>query len=506
VKLPSSHQPEAIGRIHRPSPPSPSKGAWQARDDAHPGRIHRPSPPSPSKGAWQTRSFWLARESYAPQPSLDTSTRCDIVIVGAGFTGLWTALMLYEADPALDIVVLEAQVAGYGASGRNGGFAMTMVGRNIYDLARKVGRKRALATHLAMRRALAEIEAFSVKEGIPADIANTGVLTVSNGPEQDVRIRQDLDAAGQLGLDDFEALDTRQCQELVRSPRLRMGHFERDCLLVDPAALARGLRDAALRRGIRIYEQTPVDQVHEIAGHRVEARTPFGTVHADRALLATNAYAATIPALRRFIFTIYASIVLTEPLDTGQWERVGWERRMGVEDKRIMPHFHRPTADGRILWGGRDAPISAGPPNARYDHLPRIYARLEESFRWNFPQLRDVRFAHAWSGPVCGTLNGFASVGFLGASERIAYALGYTGHGVGQTKLAASAAADLLLTRDSPLLDLPLVTKAPMPVGPGPLRPVGLSIASWLQERLQKADDEGTDRGPLVKAALKALQ
>lgn len=468
--------------------------------------IPHPAPSTVGQGAWQTRSYWLARQDYLPQPRLDTSTRADIVIVGAGSTGLWTAILLHEADPSLDIVVVEAQVAGYGASGRNGGFAMTMVGRNIYDLSRKVGRPQALATHLAMRQTLREIEEFCLKEGISADVVNTGVLTVSNGPEQDVRVRQDLEAADQLGLDDFEALDARQCQELLGSPRLRMGHFEQDSLLVDPAALARGLRDAALRRGIRLYEQTPVDDVVEVRGQRVEVQTPFGTVHAGRALLATNAYAAAIPALRRFIFTIYASIILTEPLDEAQWERIGWQQRMGVENKRTMPHFHRPTADGRILWGGRDAPISAGTPNPRYDNLPVVSDRLEESFRWTFPQLGDVRFDQAWSGPVCGTLNGFASVGFLKGSQRIAYALGYTGHGVGQAKLAAGIARDLLLTHDIPLLDLPLITKKPVPIGPGPLRSLGLGVAGWLQDGLQRADDEGTDRGPRMKVALQILQ
>ena len=457
-------------------------------------------------GDWQTRSFWLEHRSYEPRRPLTGDEIADVVIVGGGFTGLWSAILLKEAEPDVDVVVLEQKVVGYGASGRNGGFAMTMVGRNIHDLLRKVGRERARATHIAMRETLQEIEGFCETEGIEADITSPGVLTVSNGPEQDVRIRQDLQAAERLGLDDFHELTGAGCRELVNSNRLRCGHFEDHSLLVDPAALARGLRDAAMRLGVRVYERTPVDQVKDVDGRRVEARTPFGTVHADRALVATNAYAAAIPALRRFIFTIYAYIILTQPLSDEHWERVGWERRMGIEDKRIMPHFHRPTADGRILWGGRDAPIAAGAPNPRYDRDPHIFARLEETFRWTFPQLHDVGIEKAWAGPVCGTVNCFASVGFLGKSERIAYALGYAGHGVGPSHLAAKIVRDMLLGAKSELLDLPMVSSRPVPLPPGPLRPLALGMTRRLQKELQRADDEGSDRGALVRLGLRVLQ
>ena len=458
------------------------------------------------EGYWRTRSLWMQRRPYRPQAPLEGDEVADVVIVGAGFTGLWSAIALKDADPAMSVAVLEEKVAGYGASGRNGGFAMTMVGRNIHDLVRKVGSSRARATHLAMRQTLAEIQAFCAKEGIDADITSPGLLTVSNGPEQDVRIRQDLEAAARLGLDDFHELSGEQCRELLRSDRLRMGHWEDDALLVDPAALVRGLRDAALRRGVRIYETTPVDSLEEVGGRRVEARTPFGTVHADRALVATNAYANSIPALRRFIFTIYAYIVVTEPLAPEQWEAVGWERRMGVEDKRVMPHFHRPTPDGRILWGGRDAPIAPEGPNPARDRDPHIFARLEETFRWTFPQLSDVRIAKGWAGPVCGTVNCFASVGFLGRQQRIAYALGYAGHGVGPSQLVGKIVRDLLLGERSELLELPMVTKRPVPLPPGPLRGPALGVTKRLQQVLQRADDEGSDRGALVRLALRVLQ
>jgi glycine/D-amino acid oxidase-like deaminating enzyme len=454
-------------------------------------------------GDWQTRSLWLSRPGYEPTPRLDGDQTADVAIIGAGFTGLWSAIQLKEADPAIDVIVVERDIAGFGASGRNGGFAMTMVGRNVHDLVRKVGVTRAKATHLAMRQTLRDIESFCAAEGIDADLTHPGVLTVSNGPEQDVRIRQDLAAAQRLGLDDFRPLSGQECQDFVRSDRLRMGHYERDSLLVDPAALTWGLRRAAERRGVRIAERTPVQDVPVVRGGRAELHTPFGTVRADRVLIATNAYAHAIPALRRFIFTIYAHIIVTQPLTAAQWARVGWERRMGVEDKRIYPHFHRPTPDGRILWGGRDAPFSAEGPNPLREQNARIFRRLEETFRWTFPQLSDVAIDRGWAGPVCGTVNCFASAGFLGRSGHLAYALGYAGHGVGPSHLMGRIVAGLLLGSSSDVLDLPMVTKRPVPLPPGPLRGGLLKSAERV---LQRADDQGGDASPLVRLALRALQ
>jgi len=452
---------------------------------------------------YQTRSYWLGHKSYQPNSRLDGDANADVVIMGGGFTGLWSAIHLKDADPSLEIVLLEGQVIGYGASGRNGGFAMTMVERNIAQLLRRVGPEQARAQHLAMVESLRELEEFARSEGIDADITNPGLLTVSNGPEQDIRIQQDIDAAERLGLSDFHELDRAACQELVHTERVRCGHWEDHALLVDPAALARGLRDAAMRRGVRIFEGTPVDTLEAVAGGRVEARTAFGTVSADRGLIATNAYAHAIPALRKYLFTIYAYITLTEPLTEEQWARVGWEKRMGVEDKRIMPHFHRPTADGRILWGGRDAPCSARGPDPARDRDPYIFGRLEETFRWTFPQLHDVKMEHSWAGPVCGTFNVMATIAWL-RGGRLLYALGYAGHGVGPSYLAGKMVRDLMLDQKTALTELPMVTLKPRALPPGPLK---AAIINTGQRLLMKVDDTGGQGGGLLaKLALKFLQ
>lgn len=416
-------------------------------------------------GDWKTRSYWLEHRDYEPAEHLEGHEHADVVIVGGGFTGLWSAICLKEADPAIDVVVLEQKVVGYGASGRNGGFAMTMVGRNIHQLAKMVGDTQAKATYLAMHQAIDEIEGFAAAQGIDADIWHSGNLTVSNGPEQDIRIRQDIEAAERMGLP-FEPLGPGELKDRIQSATFRLGHFEPQALMLDPAALVRGLAAAARRLGVRIYERTPVDELETPQGQRVRASTPCGTVLADRAVVATNAYAHAFRELRRFIFTIYAYIVLTEPLTAEQWARVDWTSRCGLEDKRVMVHFSRPTADGRILWGGRDAPFMPGGPNPRCDRDERLFGRLEETFRWTFPQLADVGIDRGWAGPVCGTVNCIASVNWL-HGERVLYALGYAGHGVGPSRLVGKIVRDMLLSRGTELTNLPFVVRRPVPLPPG---------------------------------------
>ena len=454
---------------------------------------------STSPSWWHERA--MARAVQEGRPPLEEHRETDIVIIGAGYTGLWTAIRLAETDPSLRIVVLERRTVGFGASGRNGGFAMTMVARSLHDLVRKVGPRAARRTHLAMVKTLGEIEAFCAAESIDADVTRPGLLTVSNGPEQDVRIRQDLDAAALLGLDDVVPMSAEECRSMVAANGVRMGHFEANALLVDPAALTLGLARAAERRGVAVFENSPVTST-DITPSGVTVRTPAGSVRARRGLLATNAYAHDIPRIRRFLFTICASIICTEPLTAAQWDRVGWGRRMGIEDRRVMPHFHRPTPDGRILWGGRDAPVSPIGPDPARDRDPFVFRRLEETFRQTFPQLDDVRITHGWGGPVAATVRCLPSVGWLHRG-RLAYALGYSGHGVGPSALVARVAADLLLERDTELLSLPFVTRRPMMLPPGPIRWPLLSAA---QRVLQAADDQRGPRGSVGHALIRMLQ
>lgn len=267
---------------------------------------------------------------------------------------------------------------------------------------------------------------------------------------------------------------------------MRRGHLEEHGLLVDPAALVRGLRDAAIRRGVRVHERTPARAIR-LGPSEVEVRTPRGEVRAERGVLALGAYGAAVPRIRRFLFTVHASIVVTEPLSEEQWVRVGWRGGLGVEDKRTMPHFSRPTPDGRILWGGRDAPYVPGGPDPRFDRIPWAYARLEETFRATFPQLADVRIEGGWSGPIDAAVTAMRHLGWLGGGRAV-YVAGYSAHGVGPSHLVGEVVRDLLPDRDGDLLELPFVTAPRVPLPPERLRRLAVALP---QRILQRADDEG---------------
>ena len=281
-----------------------------------------------------------------------------------------------------------------------------------------------------------------------------------------------------------------------------MGSFEKHCLLLDPAALARGLKEVALRRGVQIFEQSPGEIVETQPANKLVVKTPRGKVRAERGLVATNAYAHSIPELRRQIFTIYAYALVTQPLTAEQWDRIGWSSRCGVEDRRLVVHGYRRTADGRIVWCGRDAPFKAEGPSRSFDHDPVIFKRLEESFRWTFPQLADLAFDGAWGGPICGTIDCVASVRWM-KEERLLYALGYAGHGVGPSRLAAEIARDLLLGRKTDRLALPFFAKKPVLLPPSrSLVRFSLGVAERMMRMVD--DDLEGKHGP-VKRMLSRL-
>ncbi len=473
----------------------------------------RPAARAVGESDWKTRSFWTETADYMPTSALEGPTSADLVIVGGGYTGLHTALNAKALEADLDIVVIDADVCGYGGSTRNGGFAMTMYGRGLADLARDVGDENAARLHAAQADALEDLEAFCQRESIDADIRNPGCFTVSNGPEQDARIDAELAAAERLGLDGFDYFDRAAIETELHSDWLRCGIFEASCRLVNPAKLVWGLRDAAMRRGIRIFEstpalsvQTPDKRVGPSHDAGVVVHTPGGRIDAQRGLVATNSYTSALPELRRYLITFYAYIILTEPLTDEQWERIGWQSRAGFEDRRTFHHYFRPTVDGRILWGGRDAPYVKGGPDPRWDRHPANFARLEDTFRTAFPQLGEVGFQYRWGGPIAGTARFLPFVGWAGHGRRLAYAAGYTGHGVGPSALMGATLADLLTERRSERTDLVFVRKKPMRFPPEWLRAPVVGSSARL---MQAADDRsGSGRGADVafKIASKFLR
>lgn len=432
-----------------------------------------------------TRSYWLGLDPYEPGSPLEGELDADVVIIGGGFTGLWTAYHLLKASPSSRVVVLEANAVGYGASGRNGGFAMTLIHRSLAALAEAVGDDGARALHGAAAEAIRSLESVCAEEGIEADVMSNGVITVSNTPPQDDLIRREVETAARLGIEGFRYLEKDQVQDIVHSPTFRCGLQEPHCTLVNPARLVRGLKQAAVRLGAQVFEGTPLEQLSEEEG-RVVAGTPRGRVVAGRAVLAANGYSAHLPQLSKYILPFYSHILLTEPLTDEQWKSVGWEKREGMEDRRTFLHYFRPTIDGRILWGGRDAPFEPDGPDPRFDRDEHVYRRLEATFRWTFPQLKDVKIEHSWGGPIGVTARFVPCIGWLNG-KRVAYGFGFNGHGVAISNVAAMCLRDMLLDRDSDFTRLPLVDMKPVDMGPRLIRD---PLVRMQTRSLLKADDE----------------
>lgn len=450
-----------------------------------------------------TRSYWLSLDEPAPRPALDCELRADVVLVGGGFTGLWTAYLLLKARPELDVVVLEANAIGYGASGRNGGFAMTLVHRTLSHLAAYVGDAEARKIYLAAKQSVEHLNKTVAAEGIACDLQPTGLLTLSDSPPQDRIIEAELEAARRLGVDDdFTYLDADAARERIHSERIRCAFREEHCTLVNPARLARGLAQAVERLGGRIFEGTTVQDWTEHADH-VALRTARGQVRADRMLAGGNAYSSAWKPTRGSVLPFYSYICLTRPLSEEEWSRVGWAGREGAEDRRVSLHYFRPTVDGRILWGGRDPAFHPDGPKSVYDRDERIFTRMRESFEWFFPQLRDVPFDWRWGGPIAVTGNFLPAVGWFDPDRRrAAYAYGYNGHGVAITNTAAHAVADLFLERESEWTDLWFVGRRAPELGPRLVRDplVRRTVAAQI-----KADDEGRGGEPLVLRLLNKL-
>jgi glycine/D-amino acid oxidase-like deaminating enzyme len=448
-----------------------------------------------------TRSFWLGLDPYEPDLPLEGEMQADVAIIGAGFSGLWAAYHLLKADPGMTVVVLEASAVGYGASGRNGGFAMTLVHRGLADLAATVGDAQAKALHLAAVEAVETIGHVCEAEGIDADLQPNGLLTVSNTPLQDAVVREEYETAQRLGLGGFDFLEQDEIRSAVHSDSFRCAVKEESCTLLNPARLVRGLKRAVIRAGGRVFEQTPMNRLDETeAGVRVT--TPAGVVHAQRALLAANAYGSQIPSLRRYVMPFYSYILLSEPLTDEQWSRVGWQGREGMEDRRTFLHYMRPTVDGRMMWAGRDAPYRPNGPDPRYDRDERIFKRLEETFAWTFPQLDDVKIEYRWGGPIGVTGTFLPCAGWL-TGGRVAYAFGYGGHGVAIANLAAMAIRDLILERDTDHTRLAIIGKKPVDLGPRLLRDPMIRAVGRHQLRVDDAG-HGLDP-PLLLRILRRL-
>jgi glycine/D-amino acid oxidase-like deaminating enzyme len=439
--------------------------------------------------------FWLARRPPRPWRSLAGPETADIVIVGAGLTGLWTALFLHQLDPALGIAVVEQGLAAHGASGRNAGMLSETVDHGHGLAIQHFGPAEARRLAALGERNVAELTAFLHQRGIHCDYEPTGRLMVALTPAQLDEARRTVETARGLGLDSFRLLDREAANAEIHSP-LYLGAVGVDGGgILDPVKLVDGLRLEAERAGVRLWERSPVSSV-ERQGAGVVVRTAGGSVAARRAVLATSAYTHhLLPRVTRRFIPLYDYILVSEPLTPSQHEAIGWRHRQGVTDGRAFFNYYRLTDDDRILWGTSEAAYYPGnrvEPSC--DHSPRHYAALRDSFRRHFPALEGLAFPYAWGGPICSTTRMTPYFG-RALGGRVCYGLGYTGHGLGTTRLAGRILAHRALDRPGDLLDLSLVRKKPFPYPPEPLR-------SWAVARVTESlrrVDAGASPGLLLR-------
>jgi len=393
-------------------------------------------------------------------------------VVGAGYTGLWTAYYLAEADPELKIVVLEAETAGFGASGRNGGWCSALFPASLDTLAGYADRAGAIAQHHAMRATVDEVLRVADAEGIDAQAAKGGTIALARSRAQWSRARAEVAHARAWGRgdDDVRLLGRGEAGEVLRATDTRGATYTPDCAAIHPARLVRGLADAVERRGVTIHEGTRVTSIEPRL-----VRTERGDVRARTIVRATEGYTASLRGQRRALVPIYSLIIATEPLPPEVWDEIGLARRETFTDHRHLIIYGQRTADDRLVFGGRGAPYHFGsrvrPEN---DHDQRVFAQLYSTLVDLFPTVAGTRVTHAWGGALGVPRDWCASVG-LDQETGIAWAGGYVGDGVGTTNLAGRTLRDLVLGRDTELTRLPWVGHHSRRWEPEPLRWLGIN-------------------------------
>lgn len=442
---------------------------------------------------YRSYSFWLetAGEDLVPRPSLSGPTEADVAILGAGFTGLWTAYYLLQREPSLRVVVLESEIAGFGASGRNGAWCNSGFSVSPGELVRRFGKEAAKDLLLEMRGAVDEVGRVAAAEEIDAQYFRGGQLRIARGQAQVPGIQDAYEAARVLGIEeDLVLLDAEKTAERVRITGARGALYNPHCATVHPARLARGLARAVERLGGEIFEKTTVTDYETGANPRLV--TDVGVVRAGAVVLAGEAYLARLRKLRREVLPIYSLIVLTEPLSEAQWARIGWEGRECVASNRYTVDYLSRTSDGRILFGGRGAPYHYGSRiKDEYDLHHPTHETLRRTAREWFPALEGARFTHAWGGPLAMPRDWMPTMSYDPA-QGIATARGYTGQGVATANLSGRTLADLILGRDTAATRLPTVNHKTRTWEPEPLRWLG---ARYVQRGLMKADDHAEQTG-----------
>ena len=448
-------------------------------------------------------SYWLEScgDDLTPRPPIDGTTDADVAILGAGLTGLWTAYYLKRRNPALDIVVVEREIAGFGASGRNGAWCAPDLNISMSRLAKVHGRDAARAMQQATYDAVDEVGRAAAEAGIDAGFHKGGELILARGPQGLPALDGALEEYEAFGFGDrYRLLEPAQLEERIRVAGAIRALASEDAAVVHPGRLTRGLARHVESMGVRIAEGTAVTGFRpKDASGRAALVTARGEVRAPVIVLAGEAYLAELPALHRQLVPLYSLIVLTEPVTDAQWAEIGWQGREVVASTRMSVDYLSRTEDGRILFGGRGAPYRFGSPISRaFDRHAATHAKLKAFVGDWFPVLRDVRFTHEWGGPLGMPRDWHPTMSYDPATG-IATSRGYIGHGVSTTNLAGRVLTDLITDARTQLTDLPLVGHISPNWEIEPFRWIGVRYSQWSIGRID-AQAERTGIPPSGKS------
>jgi glycine/D-amino acid oxidase-like deaminating enzyme len=435
-----------------------------------------------------SHSLWYdtAGDSFTPRPPLPGDIDADVAIVGAGYTGLWTAYYLHGRDPTMRIAIVEREIAGFGASGRNGGWCSALFPPSSKGIARRHGREVAVAVRHAMHEAVVEVGRVADAEGIDIHYARGGTVELARNEAQVARAREEVEEERELtgSVEGLELLSKEETEGLLRATNVLGGIYGPHCAAIHPLRLVRGLASCVEARGVSIFERTRASEIKPGA-----VITDHGTVHAEIVVRATEGYTPGLRGQRRRFIPLYSLMIATEPLSAAAWDEIGLRRRETFGDLRHLRIYGQRTADDRFAFGGRGAPYHfASRTRPSFDRDRRVHSALRGVLVDLFPVVADYEVTHEWGGALAIPRDWHASVG-LDRRTGLAWGGGYVGDGVATSNLAGRTLAQLISSQESELTRLPWVGHSSRSWEPEPLRWLGVNAGRLLMTSADRTED-----------------
>ncbi|TNC80612.1 MAG: FAD-dependent oxidoreductase [Oleiphilus sp.] len=444
------------------------------------------------------QSFWQRKfGDYQPNSPLPSGKhQADVLIIGAGFTGLTAAREICRDRPGANVMVLDAHEVGFGASGRNGGFNMSLFGVEPETTVLRWGKQKTREAQRYMQQAVAYVKTLIEDENLDSDYEHNGMWRVAYSKAQEKRLRKTFALLEELaGPGHYQFLEQDAVRQHLNAPQMRAAIMEPESGILDPCKHVRNLKRLAEQAGARLHENTHVNAI-ERKGQEIEVRTGEARVLAKKLILATNAWTHTLPGPRKVRNRqrpVWTYQIVSEPLTETEWQSLGWQQRMSIEDNRQLVHYMRITRCGRITMGGGQIGTEYGTDMDRW-HDENIWQALEAHFRWLFPTLQHKKIDYKWGGAVSANLDMVPEIGFIG-DENILYSTGCIGHGVSLTQLNGRLLADLIAGKETERTRFWIVNRKAIPLPPGNLLSyIGVKAVEgilkgvdWMEERELRA-------------------